>query len=72
MACSVRIARIGDSGVPIGPARLYEADSERDAVTIAAYEIDAGRRDAPGIAAVSDTAGRRLFTSTGCVGVAHA
>ena len=65
MAFRVRIRRINRAGTPIGWVRVYDAGSEADALTVAAYEIDARRWGEAHVAMVTDAAGRLLFTYTG-------
>lgn len=65
MTYSVRIDHIGRAGVPAGTPRIYQAGDEADAVTIAAYEVDAIKLDGSRIATVTDAAGRLLFTYFG-------
>ncbi len=72
MAYSVRIDRIGSAGIPAGTPRIYHAGDEADAVTIAAYEVDAIKLDGSRIATVTDAAGRLLFTYFGRFGTGRA
>lgn len=70
MAYSVRIDRIGMTGVPRSAPRFYQAMDEADAVTIAAYEVDGSKLDHPRVATVTDASGRMLFTYSGRAGTA--
>ena len=70
MAYSVRIDRIGTTGVPRSAPRVYQATDEADAITIATYEVDGSRPDRPRVATVSDASGRMLFTYSRRAGTA--
>jgi hypothetical protein len=65
MAYSVRVQQIGLEGTPSGKPLLYEADSEIEAVTIAAYEVDAHRSSKRRVAMVWSPAGHLMLTYTG-------
>jgi hypothetical protein len=65
MAYSVRIDRIGKTGVPRSVPRIYQATDEADALTIAYYEVDGSTPDRPRVATVTDASGRMLFTYSG-------
>jgi hypothetical protein len=67
MAYSVRVQQIGSAGTPSGKALIYEADSEMEAVTIAAYEVEAHRSSKRRIAMVWDPAGHLILAYTGRV-----
>ena len=65
MAYTVTIVRIGGAGVPVGPSRIYEAQDEADALTIAAYEVDSCKPQRHRVATVKDAAGRLMFSYSG-------
>ena len=65
MAYSVRIDRLGTTGVPRSAPRVYQATDAADAITIAFYEVDGSRPDRPRVATVTDAFGRMLFTYSG-------
>ena len=65
MAYSVSVRQIGSAGTPSGKAVLYEADSKLEAVTIAAYEVDAHRSSKRRIAMIWNPAGHLMLAYTG-------
>ena len=65
MAYSVRVQRMGVAGIPSGKTVFYEAESEIEAVTIAAYEVDAHRSIERRIATVFNPAGHLMLAYAG-------
>lgn len=67
MAYQIRIGQIGKSGVPNGRLTQYEADTEMEAVTLAAYEVDVSRAGPQRVATVSNPSGLLVLAYVGCV-----
>ena len=65
MTYSIRVERIDGGGWPGGRSILYEAGSEIEAVTIAAYEVDAHRSGPQRLATVFDAAGQLILAYAG-------
>ena len=65
MAYNVKVQHIGSAGTPSGKALFYEAESEIEAVTIAAYEVDAYRSIQRRIATVFNPAGHLMLAYAG-------
>lgn len=65
MRYRIAVEQMDETGIPAGPLRVFEAEDETDAISIAVGEVDARGGDQPGVATISDGAGHMLLIYTG-------
>lgn len=65
MAYSIKVEWIGRHWTPGGKLTLHEAETEMEAIAVAAYDAEASRADTRRVAPVFDAVGRLVLAYAG-------